>query len=41
MEITGWPVMTILRGMPIMQDDELLGSAVGQPVRFQKEEVTG
>jgi dihydroorotase len=41
MEITGWPVMTILRGMPIMQDDELLGSAVGQPVRFQKEEVMG
>ena len=37
MEITGWPVMTILRGYPIMQDGEVLGQALGQPVGFAKD----
>lgn len=34
MEVTGWPIATILRGRVIMRDDTLLGSAAGEPVRF-------
>ncbi len=32
--VTGWPVATILRGAVIMQDDQLVGTARGIPVRF-------
>jgi len=32
--VKGWPVMTVIRGRPVMRDDELQGSAAGQPVRF-------
>ena len=34
MQVKGWPMMTILRGSVIMQEDELVGSATGQPVLF-------
>lgn len=36
MEVTGWPVMTIVRGRTVMRDDELIGPAAGRPVRFQE-----
>ncbi|MGB1548671.1 MAG: dihydroorotase, partial [Alphaproteobacteria bacterium] len=35
MEVTGWPKMTILRGRPVMREDEVLGTAGGRLVRFQ------
>jgi len=34
MQVTGWPVATIVRGRIVMRDDELLGSPEGRPVRF-------
>jgi dihydroorotase len=36
MDVTGWPTATIVRGRIVMRDDELLGSPIGQPVRFQE-----
>lgn len=36
MEVTGWPVMTIVRGCTVMRDDELIRPAAGRPVRFQE-----
>ena len=35
-ETTGWPVATIVRGRVVMKDGELIGTAHGQPVRFQE-----
>ncbi len=35
MDVTGWPKATIVRGRIVMREDELIGSPVGQPVRFQ------
>jgi dihydroorotase len=32
--VTGWPVATIVRGMLVMRDDEVLGSPRGRLVRF-------
>ena len=32
--VTGWPYATIIRGNIVMQDDELVGMPVGEPVRF-------
>jgi dihydroorotase len=34
MAVTGWPVMTVLRGRTIMREDELIGDPAGQLVRF-------
>lgn len=35
MEVTGWPIMTIVRGAVVMRDDELSGAAAGgQALRF-------
>ena len=34
MDITGWPVTTIVRGRIVMRDDEVLGSPQGRLVRF-------
>lgn len=31
MSITGWPVITIIRGQVVMRDDELIGKPKGQP----------
>lgn len=36
MKVTGWPVGTIIRGNIVMKDGEIIGSAKGQPVRFQE-----
>ena len=36
MEVTGWPKMTVLRGTPVMREDEVLGSAGGELVRFEE-----
>jgi dihydroorotase len=36
MEVTGWPKATIVRGRVVMRDDELIGSPIGSPVRFQE-----
>lgn len=32
--VTGWPVMTIVRGQVAMREDEVLGSPQGKPVLF-------
>ncbi len=34
MQVTGWPVATILRGVPVMRDDEVLGTPRGRLVQF-------
>ena len=34
MNITGWPVATILRGNPVMRDGEVLGTPIGKLARF-------
>ena len=33
-EVTGWPVGTIIRGRRVMWNDEIIGHAHGQPIRF-------
>jgi dihydroorotase len=35
MDITGWPVATIVRGHVVMRDDEVLGTPRGRLVRFR------
>jgi dihydroorotase len=35
MAVTGWPIATIVRGNIVMREDELIGSPLGEPVRFQ------
>ena len=34
MELTGWPIATIVRGHLVMQDDEVLNNPIGRLVRF-------
>ena len=34
MELTGKPIMTILRGHPVMRDDEIKGEPKGRPLKF-------
>ena len=34
MDITGWPIATIIRGTTVMRDDEVLGVPQGRLVRF-------
>ena len=34
MDITGWPMATIIRGRAVMRDDEVLGAPSGRLVRF-------
>ncbi len=36
MDVTGWPVGTIIRGNVVMQDGELIGKPAGKPVRFHE-----
>ncbi len=36
MEVTGWPMATIIRGRVVMREDEVLAPALGEPVRFQE-----
>ena len=33
--VKGWPVGTYVRGTPAMWQGEILGTATGQPARFQ------
>ena len=35
MNITGWPIMTIIRGNIVMRDDEMF-KPIGKPVQFQE-----
>ncbi len=35
MDITGWPVATIVRGQVVMREDEVLGTPSGRLVRFR------
>ena len=35
MQVTGWPIATVIRGVPVMRDDEILGAPTGNAVRFQ------
>ena len=32
--VTGWPIMTIVRGNVVMREDQLIGAPAGEPVRF-------
>lgn len=34
MKVTGWPIATIVRGQVVMQDDQLIGSPIGEKVLF-------
>ncbi len=34
MDITGWPIATIVRGQTVMREDEVLGTPVGRLVRY-------
>ncbi len=36
MRVTGWPVMTIVRGRMVMREDEIAGPAGGRPMRFME-----
>ena len=36
MTVTGWPVATIVRGRTVMRDDQLIGTPIGEPVRFDE-----
>ena len=33
--VQGWPVATIIRGTPVMRDDDVLGTPKGRLVRFR------
>jgi dihydroorotase len=35
MQVTGWPMATIIRGNIVMREDDLIGTPLGAPVRFQ------
>jgi dihydroorotase len=35
-QVTGWPIGTIVRGHQVMWEDEILGAAPGEPIRFQE-----
>ena len=34
MDVTGWPMATVIRGRIVMRDGEVTGPPIGQPVRF-------
>ena len=36
-KVHGWPVTTIVRGKVVMRDDELIGSPIGDAVRFSSD----
>ena len=36
MEVTGWPIATVIRGQIVMRDDQVLLEGAGRPVRFQE-----
>jgi dihydroorotase len=32
--VTGWPVATIIRGVAVMREGEIIAAGTGEPVRF-------
>ena len=36
MEVTGWPMATIIRGRTVMRDDEIVAPSTGKPVHFME-----
>lgn len=38
MQVTGWPIATVIRGQVVMRDGALLGDPVGAPLRFSETE---
>jgi dihydroorotase len=34
MQVTGWPIATIVRGQIVMRDDEVIGAPSGKLVKF-------
>jgi dihydroorotase len=36
MEAKGWPMATIIRGVVVMRDGEIVAKGAGQPVRFRE-----
>jgi dihydroorotase len=34
MQVQGWPVLTVVRGLTVMREGTLVGTPVGEPVRF-------
>ena len=36
MEVTGWPMATIIRGAVVMREDEIIAPSLGAPIRFQE-----
>ena len=34
LEVTGWPVATVIGGEFVMRDDELIGNPRGRPLQF-------
>ncbi len=35
-QVTGWPMLTVIRGRTVMRDGVLIGDPAGEPVRFQE-----
>ena len=33
-KVTGWPVMTVIRGQIVMRENELGATPMGRPLRF-------
>ncbi len=40
LRVSGWPIVTVIRGQVVMREDSLLGTPAGRPVRFL-ETITG
>ncbi len=36
MRVTGWPIMTVIRGQVVMRDDQVVGTARGAVMRFHE-----
>lgn len=36
LDVTGWPVATIIRGRTVMRDDEIVAPSIGKPVHFME-----
>jgi dihydroorotase len=34
MEVRGWPAATIIRGVAVMREDEVVAEGLGAPARF-------
>ncbi|MBW7849977.1 MAG: dihydroorotase [Rhodospirillales bacterium] len=36
LHVVGWPMATVIRGRMVMREDQLIGEAAGEPVRFHE-----